>query len=67
VCADPRPLGYHDAAELCRDLPQRIGVAAVPVSAFVDHPEPWNHLVRFAFAKRDEVIEQAAERLRALA
>jgi N-succinyldiaminopimelate aminotransferase len=67
VCADPRPLGYHDAAELCRDLPARIGVAAVPVSAFVDHPGPWNHLVRFAFAKRDEVIEQAAERLRALA
>lgn len=67
VCADPRPLGYHDGAALCRDLPGRIGVAAVPVSAFVDHPEPWNHLVRFAFAKRDEVIEQAAERLRKLA
>ncbi|WP_207842053.1 pyridoxal phosphate-dependent aminotransferase [Williamsia soli] len=67
VCADPRPLGYHDGAALCRDLPGRIGVAAVPVSAFVDHPEPWNHLVRFAFAKKDDVIAQAADRLRALA
>ncbi|CAM3114541.1 succinyldiaminopimelate aminotransferase [Williamsia muralis] len=66
VCADPRPLGYHDGAEFCRDLPARIGVAAVPVSAFVDHPEQWTHLVRFAFAKEDTVIEQAAERLRAL-
>lgn len=66
VCADPRPLGYHDGAEFCRDLPARIGVAAVPVSAFVDHPEQWNHLVRFAFAKEAAVIEQAAERLRAL-
>ncbi|MGK2852872.1 MAG: aminotransferase class I/II-fold pyridoxal phosphate-dependent enzyme, partial [Microbacteriaceae bacterium] len=66
VCADPRPLGYHDGAEFCRDLPARIGVAAVPVSAFVAHPEQWNHLVRFAFAKEDAVIEQAAERLRAL-
>lgn len=67
VCADPRPLGYHDGAALCRDLPARIGVAAVPVSAFADHPEPWNHLVRFAFAKRDDVIEQAAHRLHKLA
>ncbi|PYE17542.1 succinyldiaminopimelate aminotransferase [Williamsia limnetica] len=67
VCADPRPLGYHDGAALCRDLPGRIGVAAVPVSAFVDHRQPWNHLVRFAFAKQDDVIAQAADRLRALA
>lgn len=67
VCADPRPLGYHDGAALCRDLPGRIGVAAVPVSAFVDHGQPWNHLVRFAFAKQDDVIAQAADRLRALA
>ncbi|HEY9312276.1 pyridoxal phosphate-dependent aminotransferase [Williamsia sp.] len=67
VCADPRPLGYHDGAAFCRDLPGRIGVAAVPVSAFVDHQDQWSHLVRFAFAKRDNVIEQAAQRLRALA
>ena len=66
VCADPRPLGYTDGAQLCRDLPERIGVAAVPVSAFVDDPEPWNHMVRFAFAKRDDVIAEAAQRLRRL-
>lgn len=66
VCADPRPLGFDDGAEFCRMLPGRIGVAAVPVSAFVDDPEPWRHLVRFAFAKRDDVIAEAAQRLRKL-
>ncbi|GGF36527.1 pyridoxal phosphate-dependent aminotransferase [Williamsia phyllosphaerae] len=66
VCADPRPLGYTDGEQFCRDLPARVGVAAVPVSAFVDHPEPWAHLVRFAFAKRDEVLLEGVERLRRL-
>ncbi|MCX6467840.1 MAG: pyridoxal phosphate-dependent aminotransferase [Corynebacteriales bacterium] len=66
VCADPRPLGYSDGEQLCRDLPARIGVAAVPVSAFVDRRDNWSHLVRFAFAKRDEVLVEGAERLRAL-
>ncbi|WLP89543.1 pyridoxal phosphate-dependent aminotransferase [Gordonia sp. NB41Y] len=67
VCADPRPLGYTDGAEFCRMLPARIGVAAVPVSVFADHTEPWDHMVRFAFAKRDDVIAEAARRLRRLA
>ncbi|MGC4935808.1 pyridoxal phosphate-dependent aminotransferase [Gordonia sp. DT30] len=66
VCADPRPLGYADGEELCRKLPERIGVAGVPVSVFADHKEPWRHMVRFAFAKRDDVIAEAARRLRRL-
>ncbi|WP_420752566.1 pyridoxal phosphate-dependent aminotransferase [Rhodococcus sp. O3] len=66
VCADVTPIGVTDAVEFCRGLPQRIGVAAVPVSAFVDHPERWNHLVRFAFCKRDEVLAEGVRRLRTL-
>ncbi|MGB3696584.1 MAG: pyridoxal phosphate-dependent aminotransferase [Gordonia sp. (in: high G+C Gram-positive bacteria)] len=66
VCADPRPLGYTDGDRFCRELPARIGVAAVPVSAFVDDTASWQHLVRFAFCKRDEVIAEAAARLRGL-
>ena len=66
VCADPRPLGIDDGIEFCRSLPGRIGVAAVPVSVFADDKDPWNHMVRFAFAKRDDVIAEAAERLRRL-
>lgn len=66
VCADPRPLGFDDGEQFCRMLPERIGVAAVPVSVFADHKEPWRHMVRFAFAKRDDVIAEAAQRLRRL-
>jgi N-succinyldiaminopimelate aminotransferase len=66
VCADVRPLGYTDGAELCWALPERIGVAAVPVQGFTDHPEQWRHLVRFAFCKRDEVLDQAISRLSTL-
>ncbi|MGV9793247.1 pyridoxal phosphate-dependent aminotransferase [Gordonia sp. NPDC003422] len=66
VCADPRPLGYSDGVELCRSLPGLVGVAAVPVSVFADDRAPWQHMVRFAFAKRADVIAEAAERLRRL-
>jgi N-succinyldiaminopimelate aminotransferase len=66
VCADVRPLGFADGAELCWALPERIGVAAVPVQVFTDHPDSWRHLVRFAFCKRDEVLDEAVRRLREL-
>lgn len=36
------------------------------MSVFADDKAPWNHMVRFAFAKRDDVIAEAAERLRRL-
>jgi len=67
ICADVRPLGFTDGAELCFDLPGRIGVAAVPVQVFTDNPDRWRHIVRFAFCKRDEVLDQAVERLHKLA
>lgn len=64
VCADPRPLGFSDGAELCQRLPETVGVAAVPVGAFCDkYSDQWNHLVRFTFAKRDAVIDEAIARL----
>jgi N-succinyldiaminopimelate aminotransferase len=67
VCADVRPLGFADGAELCWQLPEKIGVAAVPVQVFTDHPDRWKHIVRFAFCKRDEVLDEAIERLHELA
>ncbi|PKV92354.1 succinyldiaminopimelate aminotransferase [Amycolatopsis echigonensis] len=66
VTADVRPLGFADAAELAWTLPERAGVAAVPVKVFTDHPDEWKHLLRFAFCKRNEVIDEAVERLRKL-
>jgi N-succinyldiaminopimelate aminotransferase len=67
ICADVRPLGFSDGAELCRALPEKIGVAAVPVQVFTDHPDQWRHLVRFAFCKKDDVIDEALRRLHELA
>jgi len=67
ITADVRPLGFSDGAELCRALPERIGVAGVPVQVFTDHPEQWQHLVRFAFCKKDEVLDEALRRLHKLA
>jgi N-succinyldiaminopimelate aminotransferase len=70
VCADPRPLGYHDSTEFCLQLPHRAGVAAIPLSAFCDPNGPyfaeWNHLVRFAFCKRDQTLDEAISRLAVL-
>ena len=68
LCADPRPLGYDDSATFCAQLPQQIGVAAIPMSAFLapDSTE-LNHLVRFAFCKRDDTLDEAIKRLGSLA
>ncbi|MGP4058050.1 pyridoxal phosphate-dependent aminotransferase [Mycobacterium sp. 4D054] len=70
LCADPRPLGYPDSTTFCADLPEKVGVAAIPMSAFCDpgaaHADAWKHLVRFAFCKRDETLDEAIRRLRAL-
>jgi len=70
LCADPRPLGFADSASFCADLPHRAGVAAIPMSAFCDpdpaHVNAWNHLVRFAFCKRDETLDEAIRRLETL-
>ena len=63
VTVDARSVGFDDGVELCRVLPERCGVVAVPSAAFYSHPERGRHLVRFAFCKRDEVLDEACERL----
>jgi N-succinyldiaminopimelate aminotransferase len=67
LCADPRPLGFTDSAKFCAELPRRVGVAAIPMSAFCDpdhaQASEWNHLVRFAFCKRHETLDEAIRRL----
>jgi N-succinyldiaminopimelate aminotransferase len=67
VQADIRPLGFTDGMELARSLPERAGVVAIPTQVFYDHPEEGRHFVRFAFCKKDEVIDEAVARLRRLA
>jgi N-succinyldiaminopimelate aminotransferase len=69
VIADAAPLGFDDAVELCRRLPELAGIVAIPVTAFI-RPESRDgarSLVRFAFCKRVDVLEAAALRLAAIA
>jgi N-succinyldiaminopimelate aminotransferase len=67
VCADPRPLGYDDSTAFCAALPERVGVAAIPMTAFCDPAAAdwthWNHLVRFTFCKRDDTLDEGIRRL----
>ncbi len=66
--ADATAIGGADADAFCRALPERIGVAAIPLTAFVrpEHRDSYRGLVRFAACKRPEVIAEAAQRLAGL-
>jgi N-succinyldiaminopimelate aminotransferase len=66
VSADIRGVSKMDDAEFCRDLTQKAGVAAVPVSAFYpegDRQAP-RHLARFCFCKKTDVLASAGDRLK---
>jgi N-succinyldiaminopimelate aminotransferase len=66
VVADAARLGVTDAMAFCRTLPARAGVAAVPVSVFQDDPDAARTLIRFAFCKRADVLDEACRRLTTL-
>lgn len=60
---DFRPLGFNGNDEaFCRYLTLEAGVTVVPVSALYA-TDDINHLVRFCFCKRDEVLNAAIDRL----
>jgi N-succinyldiaminopimelate aminotransferase len=68
VNVDTAPLGITDALDLARRLPALVGVAAIPVPVFC-HPEGaerMRSLLRFAFCKKADVLEEAAARLATL-
>jgi len=67
ITTDITPLGGRDGVEFCRSLPERCGVVAVPTQVFYDDVEAGRRLVRFAFCKRPEVLDEAVQRLRRLA
>ncbi|WP_344470341.1 pyridoxal phosphate-dependent aminotransferase [Nonomuraea monospora] len=66
VQTDIRPLGFSDGLDLTRRLPELAGVVAIPTQVFYDHAERGRHFVRFAFCKKDEVIDEAVTRLKRL-
>lgn len=60
---DIRPLGFDDGRAFCLALPERVGVVAIPSQVFYTNTDEGAHLVRFAFCKRDEMLDEAVERL----
>ncbi|CAL9505091.1 putative N-succinyldiaminopimelate aminotransferase DapC [Streptomyces sp. enrichment culture] len=66
ITTDIRPLGEKDGFAFCRALPERAGVVAIPNAVFYDDREAGAPFVRFAFCKREEVLREAAERLRSM-
>jgi len=59
---DYSAISDKDDLNFCEWLIHNAGVAAIPVSAFYEMP-PDTRLVRFCFAKSDETLVAAAERL----
>ena len=67
ITTDIRSLGESDGFAFCRALPERAGVVAIPNAVFYDHREAGAPFVRFAFCKQTPVLEEAVNRLKALA
>ena len=64
VLLDISEFGYESDLEFCEDLAHYAGVGAVPGSSFFR--EPVNHLIRLHFAKKDETLLEALNRLEGL-
>ena len=61
VLMDISDFGFKNDTDFCRWMIKEIGVAAVPGSSFFH--DPVHHLIRFHFAKREETLKKAGERL----
>ncbi len=66
VMTDISGFGFGNDVEFAQYLVKEIGVACVPGSSFYKHPKDGSQQVRFAFCKRPETLDQAAERLHKL-
>ncbi len=61
-CVDYSAISDASEADFCRWLTTEVGVAAIPLSAFYEQPFE-QKLARFCFAKKDETLELALQRL----
>ena len=62
---DIRSIGETNGIDFCMALPERAGVVAVPTMVFYDDEEAGAPIIRFAFCKKDEVLDEAVHRLKA--
>lgn len=61
VLLDISEFGYTDDTVFCEDLAEKVGVGAVPGSSFFR--ENVRHLIRLHFAKQDDTLKKALDRL----
>lgn len=61
VMLDISEFGYDSDLDFCKKMAKKVGVAAVPGSSFFR--EDINHLIRLHFAKKDETLVAALDRL----
>jgi aspartate/methionine/tyrosine aminotransferase len=66
VMTDIRRFGFPDDVAFTKYLVSEIGVAAVPGSSFYREPKDGASQVRFAFCKKDDTLDAAAQRLQKL-
>ncbi|AMO94677.1 aminotransferase class-V family protein [Collimonas fungivorans] len=62
LCVDYSAISSLSEADFAVWLTSEIGVAAIPVSAFYQSPRE-SGIVRFCFAKQDQTLQQALQRL----
>jgi aspartate/methionine/tyrosine aminotransferase len=67
VMTDIAPLGWDDDTAFVKAMIEQVGVSAVPGSSFYSPKSLGKTMVRFMFAKKDETLHAAGERLRGLA
>lgn len=61
IMVDISEFGWESDLAFCEQLAQEVGVGAVPGSSFFR--EPVNHLIRLHFAKKDDTLNRALNRL----
>lgn len=66
VISDVRSLGHEDDVQFCRWITEKLGVAAIPASAFYQTPGAGKGLVRWAFCKGLDTLREGGKRLLAL-
>ncbi|HRD52405.1 MAG TPA: methionine aminotransferase [Flavobacteriales bacterium] len=61
--ADYSAISDSDDRIFAEELVRNVGVAAIPLSPFYKVPPPHQRLLRFCFAKRDDTLDAAIEKL----
>ena len=64
ILLDVSEYGYASDLDFCEKLAQYVGVGAVPGSSFFKEPE--NRYIRLHFAKKNETLNEALERLQSI-